>query len=62
MHAYSLEKPMVKPPPQQTVQELLSAILDELRLKKAPQRLWSMDDIAAYLNKSKITIQQRVGL
>jgi len=40
--------------------ELLTAILNELQVGNMDRRLWSMDDIARYLNKSKITIQQRV--
>ena len=46
--------------PQPSAQELLAAILVELKTAKSSQRLWSLDDIATYLNKSKVTIQQRI--
>ncbi len=47
--------------PQPRVEELLISILEELRTTKVPKRLWSLADIAAYLSRSKITIQQRVA-
>ncbi|WP_286830222.1 MULTISPECIES: hypothetical protein [Kordiimonas] len=40
--------------------ELLEQIVVELKADKRPDRMWSVSDIAAYLNRSKITIQQRV--
>jgi len=40
--------------------QLLEAILIEVTSSKVTKRLWSLTDIAAYLNRSKITIQQRV--
>ncbi len=40
--------------------ELLEAILAEVKSSKMTKRLWSIGDIAAYLNRSKVTIQQRV--
>ena len=46
--------------PQPHIEELLTAILEELKSAKVPNRLWSVSDIAAYLNRSKITIQQRI--
>ncbi len=46
--------------PQRRIEELLAAILDELQAAKHSDRLWSVADIAAYLNRSKVTIQQRV--
>jgi len=46
--------------PQPHIEELLTAILEEIKSAKMPTRLWSVADIAAYLNRSKITIQQRV--
>ena len=46
--------------PQPRIEELLISILEEIRSVKTPSRLWSLDDIAAYLNRSKITVQQRV--
>jgi len=46
--------------PQPRTEELLNAILEELKTSKMPKRLWSVADIAAYLNRSKVTIQQRV--
>lgn len=42
------------------ITELLEEILDETRASKTIKRMWSIADIAAYLNRSKITIQQRV--
>ncbi len=51
---------MDKPWPQPRVEELLTSILEELRTTKIPMRLWSVSDIAAYLNRSKITVQQRI--
>lgn len=51
---------MDKPWPQPRIEELLTSILEEVRSSKMPKRLWSLADIAAYLNRSKITIQQRV--
>lgn len=48
------------PFPQPRIEELLTAILEELQAAKRPDRLWSVADIAAYLNRSKVTIQQRV--
>lgn len=47
--------------PQPRIEELLTSILEELRMTKVSKRLWSLDDIAAYLNRSKITVQQRVA-
>ncbi len=52
---------MDKPWPQPRIEELLTSILEELRMTKVAKRLWSLDDIAAYLNRSKITVQQRVA-
>lgn len=47
--------------PQAKTEELLQAILQELKTAKMQnQRLWSLDDIAAYLNKSKVTVGQRI--
>ena len=40
--------------------ETLDQILLELRTGNADKRLWSMDDIAAYLNTSKSTVQTRI--
>jgi hypothetical protein len=40
--------------------ELLEAILAEVSSSKMTKRLWSIGDITAYLNRSKITIQQRL--
>jgi predicted DNA-binding transcriptional regulator AlpA len=40
--------------------ELLEAILAEVKSSKMTKRLWSIGDIAAYLSRSKNTIQQRV--
>ena len=40
--------------------ELLEQIVVELKACKRADRLWSLDDIGAYLNRSKITIQQRL--
>lgn len=51
---------MDKPWPQPRTEELLISILEEIQSAKVPTRLWSVADIAAYLNRSKITIQQRV--
>lgn len=42
------------------VEQLLGAILSELKINSTQHRLWSMDDIAAYVNKSKVTVQQRL--
>jgi hypothetical protein len=58
--AMSEEGAMDKPWPQPRIEELLISILEELKSAKMPIRLWSVADIAAYLNRSKITIQQRV--
>jgi len=40
--------------------ELLEQIVVELKAAKRADRLWSLNDIAAYLNRSKNTVQQRV--
>ena len=46
--------------PQPRIEALLDGILEELKAAKQPDRLWSVADIAAYLNRSKTTIQTRV--
>jgi predicted DNA-binding transcriptional regulator AlpA len=40
--------------------DTLELILLELRTGNADKRLWSMDDIATYLNTSKSTVQTRI--
>lgn len=42
------------------ISETLEQILLELKTNNANQRLWSMEDIAAYLNTSKSTVQTRI--
>ena len=52
---------MDKPWPQPRTEELLTSILEELKSSKMPKRLWSLDDIAASINRSKNKVQQRVA-
>ncbi len=42
------------------INEILDLILLELKTNNADQRLWSIEDIAVYLNTSKSTIQTRI--
>lgn len=54
MHTQTAEQP-------QEVTALLSAMLTEMKRSRVPDDLWTLDDVAVYLKKSRRTVERVVA-